>query len=488
MAVLCCVAVGGVGYWSVQPSYVVLVSQTDGDKLDRVIDALAKAGIDYELSGAGGNLMVDKRDFAKARLLARTNGVSDIGSLPEMAMGGAFGSPSERRNLARMQQQQSLAATIKKISVVEQADVHLNIPDNGPFERKKSTPSASVMLTLLPGQKLNDQQASSIASFVAYAVKDLTPDAVQITDKDGRSYSIPDGETQQIASQVEYIAQAERKLAQKAESQLLQFLGYDNAKVEVTLDMTFMQGSKTITKYDKAGAVPNQEDLITESTTGIKDSAAGAAGVASNLNGNRGSSSGRNVESKTENIKTTYLVPVTEETQANSTPVRNFLTVSVLVNSEANGMKDENGVLVAGINEKVTAIVKNAVGFRDDSDTISVELMPFPEPILSLETPVPGFNWGNLGSIIEKASLAIAALLAFIMGLLLLRRFQPASRTNNGAAGAQVDQARLEHVNEFSRLIKENPELFTQIIQSWSGVDATAENSNASSSKQRKAA
>ncbi|MEM0927449.1 MAG: hypothetical protein AAGJ83_15490, partial [Planctomycetota bacterium] len=222
LAVLCAVAVGSVGYWSVQPSYVVLVGEAEGDKVDRVIDGLDRAGIDYQLSGAGGNLLVDKRDFAKARLIARNSGVSDAsGSAGEMPLGGAFGSPTERRNRVRLQNQQSLAATIKKIDIVEHADVHLNIPEKGPFERKTSLPSASVLLTLRDGERLSDQQANAIASFVAHAVEDLDPESVQITDLDGRSYTIPDEQTGLISSQIEYVAEAERTLAKKAESQLL---------------------------------------------------------------------------------------------------------------------------------------------------------------------------------------------------------------------------------------------------------------------------
>ena len=455
-----------------QPSYVVLVSQADGEKVDRVIDALAKAGIDYQLSGAGGNLMVDKRDFAKASLLARTNGVSDAGSVGELPMGGAFGSPTERRNRARIQKQISLASTIQKIDIVEHADVHLNIPDKGPFERTTSPPSASVMLTLRDGQRLNDHQASSIASFVAFAVEDLTPESVQITDRDGRSYSIPDEQASQIGSQVEYIAEAERKLARKAQTQLLQFLGFGNASVQVSLDMTFTQGSKKTTMYDADGAVPSQEDLVSETTTNVEANAIGAAGVASNLQSRRGAVGANNVESKTENVKTTYLVPITEETQANSTPIRNFLSVSVLVNSEATGLKQEDGTLTPGLDEKVNAIVKNAVGFRDETDTISVEILPFPEPVLTMTAPESTFDWSKVTSIIEKASLAIAALLAFVLGLMMLRRFGPRSNPGGISADQQVDRSRLENVGEMSRMIKENPEVFSQIVRSWSGADS----------------
>ncbi|QDT11169.1 flagellar basal-body MS-ring/collar protein FliF [Stieleria marina] len=480
LAALCAVAIGGVGYWSVQPSYVVLVSESESGKVDKVVDALDKAGIDYQLSGAGGNLMVDKRDYAKARLLARSNGVADSATAAVGSLGGAFGSPTERRNMARVQKQLNLASTIKKLTVIENADVHLNIPDKGPFERKKSTPSASVLLTLTPGARLSDQQALSIASFVAYAVEDLAPKAVQITDKDGRSYTIPDDQVAQINSQVEYVAEAERKLEQKAQTQLLHFLGFGNASVQVSLDYTFKSGSITKTDYDPDGKVASEEDLVSETTSNVDAPAVGPATVAANVDGKRRAKS--NVQSKTENIKTTYLVPKTEETQANSTPVRNLMTVSVLVNSSAEGLNDKDGNPLPGLNEKVAAIVKNAVGFKEDVDAISVELLPFPSNDISAEAVAAPFDWSGLKSIIESASLAIAALAAFVMGIMMLRRFRPMPEPEATASSPQMDRQRMENVNQLSSLIKDNPEVFAQIVRSWSGAEET------DSSKERRAA
>lgn len=468
---LCVVAISGVGYWSVQPSYVVLVGEAEGEKMDRVIDGLDRAGIDYQLSGAGGNLLVDKRDFAKARLIARKSGVSDAAtSGDESPLGGAFGSPTERRNRVRLQKQESLASTIKKIEIVEQADVHLNIPEKGPFERKTSQPSASVLLTLRDGELLSDQQANAIASFVAYAVEDLDPESVQITDRNGRAYTVPDEQTSLISSQIEYVAEAERKLAKKAESQLLQFLGYGNASVQVALDMTFTQGSKTVTVYDSEGAVPNQEDLLSETTTNVDPAPVGAAGVASNLQTRSPNNNKNSVESKTENISTSYLVPKTEETVANSTPVRNFLSVSVLVNSDAEGLKREDGSVDPALKDQVAGIVKNAVGFREDSDTISVEILSFPAPLLTITEPTGSFDWTKLAKLIENASLAIAALLAFVLGWMMLRRYAP-NRNPDSAAAAENAGRRSGDINELSKMIKENPDVFAQVVKSWSGLD-----------------
>ena len=486
LSVICLIAIGGVGYWSVQPSFVVLISDQDSNKVDRVVNALDGAGIQYQLSGAGGNVLVDKRSYAKARLLVRNQGVSAAGSMSGGSLGGAFGSPTERRNLARIQKQQSLAGTIQKMSAIDHADVHLNIPNKGPFERKTAKPSASVMLTLRQGEGLSEQQASSIASFVAFAVEDMKPEQVQITDKDGRSYNVPNENAHQINSQVEYLEEAERKLARKAEDQLLHFLGFGNASVKVALDLTFKNGSTTTTKYDPDGKVTSEEDLETETTMKAGHESGGAAGVASNLQTReRGEDA---MESKTENIRSTYLVPVTEEVVSNTTPVRNFMSVSVLVNSETGVAKQEDGTLTPGLDEQVTAIVKNAVGFRTETDTISVEFLPFPSSEPETTIVAAPFNWTQLTTIIEKASLAIAAGLAVLLVFLLIRRIDPVAQTSGESSSGQLDRERMESVNQLSNLIKENPEAFAQVIRAWAGAESTETASVTDTAPQRRAA
>ncbi len=474
LLMICIAAIIGVGYWSSQPTYVTLVSDVDHDKMDRVIDALDKANISYDLSGAGGNLRVSKSDFSKARMLARGAGVAESESSGSFGMTGAFGSPEDRRRIDLLKKQKRLADSIRKLNAVDHADVHLNVPDKGPFERKTSLPTASVLLTLSRGAQLNEQQATSIASLVAFAVEDLEPESVQITDKNGRNYTVSDQGMQHINSQIEYTTESEKKLARKAESQLVHFLGHGNASVQVSLDLTFSNGSKTITKYDGEGKVPNEENLESETTTNSKPNGGAAAGVDANLaNGQRNEKS---IESKTENIKTTYLVPKTEEIESNTTPIKNFMTVSVLVNSNAEALTQEDGTLLPGINERVKAIVENAVGYKDTSDTISVELFPFPTGDDVEDTYVAPYNWGQWSELVRNASLAIGALVAFVIGFMVLRKVNPAPTTSENVV--RLDDGRTETVNQLTSLLQNNPELFAQIVQSWAGAGGQSDDQN----------
>ena len=291
-----------------------------------------------------------------------------------------------------------------------------------------------------------------------------------MTDRDGRSYTVPDEETHQITNQIEYVTHAEERLARKAETQLVQFLGLGNATVEVSLDYTFTNGSRTITKYDNDGKVASEEELDTTSNTNVPKRTPTDRPGSQRICSRDGSRVAATPRAKRKTSKPATSFPRPKKIQNDTTPVRNFMTVSVLVNSAADSVKQEDGTTLAGLDKNVEAIVKNAVGFQESTDTISVQLLPFPS-LDAAEPPAAPFDWKNITNIIENASLAIAAALAFVMGLLLLRKVRPVTDPVVSGGGPQLDRERLENVGQLSDLIRENPEIFTRIVQSWSGVD-----------------
>ena len=151
LTAICLFAIIAVGYWSAMPSYVTLLSDVGHEKIAKVVDGLESAGIKYQIGGAGGVLRVEKNDFAKAQNIARAQGVESIQSSSQ-GMGDVFLSPSDRKTLEVRKKEQSLASTIKKFHSVDSADVHLNIPINGPFERKRKKASAKCADYLAPGE------------------------------------------------------------------------------------------------------------------------------------------------------------------------------------------------------------------------------------------------------------------------------------------------------------------------------------------------
>ena len=476
------ILLGLVGYWSSQPSFVTLVSDVDHEKMANVVDALDKAGIQYEVGGAGGILRVDKRSFAKARLIARGQGVSSDSSEPDSMVGGIWLDPTDRKNLENRKRESNLRSTIEKYDSVESADVHLNIPARGPFERRVSSPSASVMLTLSPNQRLSSENVIAIADLVAYAVQDLEPKEVRISDKKGNVYSVPDDMSADINRQIDFTTQVERKLERKAERMLAQFVGYGNANVQISLDLTFKQSEKNILDVEPEGKVATDESIKTETKKQEKLGSNGA-GVQANLETGNSPSRGLAQDDTTETITNTYIVPQTKQIEINNTPIRNFMTVSVLVNELAPGLLLEDGALNPEMQDRIQQMVANAIGFRQDTDEMSVVFQKFATDETA-EMAAPPFDWTPVNEILRNVSLALAAIVALAILFITMRRFQKQAQPPQ----VQIDSGKSANINQLNELAKTNPEIFAKILQSWSGNEAADKTNAVEATETKKAA
>ena len=155
--------------------------------------------------------------------------------------------------------------------------MHLSLPVKSPFERQTSPPKASITLTLRDGARLTQEQVQSIGSLVAFAVEDLTLENVSITDVEGRHYAIQDNQTRTMDHQIEYTMSNEQRLARKAESQLVRFLGFENASVQVSAEYSFVDGSVEKTNYIADGKVASRRNdrKRTDDRTGAASGRAG---------------------------------------------------------------------------------------------------------------------------------------------------------------------------------------------------------------------
>ena len=464
LILFCVAAIGFVGYWSSIPSYVTLVSDGDLDKVSKVVDELEKKGIDYELGGAGGVLRVDQRSLARARVIADSVGVATDQADGSSSMGSMWLDPTERKNLEVRRKERMLEATITSYEIIDSANVHLNVPIKGPFERAVTTPSASVLVALRPGRKLSSENVLAIASTVSFAIENLDTDSIRITDELGNVYRVPDSESGRVDNQMEYTAQQERKLALKAQQQLDRFFGFGNSSVQISLNYTFMESSQTSKEYDPDGKVAEEENINTKSTTRDQDQALGVAGTASNLNNTPGQTSQTDIMEKSEELKNTFKVPEVVKSQKNNTPVRNYMTVSVLVNDQAQGVLQDDGTRQPDIQGRVEQLVKTAVGFQTDTDQITVDFAAFPV-LEELPEEAEPFDWVFINDILKNVSLAIAALVVLILGMKTLKHFGSRPTPVSGVASESSTQ----RLSQISELARNNPEVFASVIKAWAG-------------------
>ena len=78
-----------------------------------------------------------------------------------------------------------MARTIRTLDLVAGARIHLILPKRELFQRDTREPSASVILTMRGGRRLEANQVLAIQHLVAAAVPQLMPSRISIVDDQG---------------------------------------------------------------------------------------------------------------------------------------------------------------------------------------------------------------------------------------------------------------------------------------------------------------
>ncbi|OAI52134.1 hypothetical protein AYO47_01310 [Planctomyces sp. SCGC AG-212-M04] len=466
-AVLCVVAVVGVGAWSMQSQYVPVASDLSPATAAEIVSALDAAGIQSQLNFSGSAVLVPKQDLSRARLASGK--LLDLNSNPQEDLNGSvWADPSLNHVRLLRQQEQRLAHSIERFEFVRAATVHISKPEPSPFLRDRQAPTASVVIELKGTNAIARQDAVAIVSLVAHAVEGMDPDQVTVMDTQGHLLSAREPVDGDVAAQLEYRRRLEADLAIKAETLLAQMLGAGKAVVRVTADLDFNERQIERKTYDPDGKVKVSEKIESESSPSVtKTVAAGPPGSPSNVTpaiANTSSSSGSG--GKSERSETTYANAETLERNREVPGRLVRLTVAAVVQlSDPTADPKTTASAAPTVDAKqVEQLIRQAVGFDETrNDQISVVTAALAGAVP--EAPeVAGVPWDKYEQLARSASLGLAAIVAFLLGMLTLRRLRPTiTVTPEGAAGETADQ----RLAALSMRARENPEAVAQALNAW---------------------
>jgi flagellar M-ring protein FliF len=261
------------------------------DDMAAVVTKLKDAKIPYELA-EGGVIRVATGQVQEARLA--TVGLG-LGGKPATGSGfELFNQPSfgqteftQKVNYQRALENE-LARSIDQMAAVETSRVHLVMPQQSLFSAQQKDTTASIILKLRPGRRLDDAQARSISNLVAGSVEGLKAQNLTIVDINGNTLSANDGvanstglSSKQMDTQRTYEATTERNL----QAMLDRVLGGGKATVRVAAVMNWdqtEQTSETFTPGDTTVTPVRTSHEISETSTGGAAAAGGVPGAASN--------------------------------------------------------------------------------------------------------------------------------------------------------------------------------------------------------------
>ena len=394
--------------FSSQPDYRVLFSNLSDKDGGAIVAQLNGMNVPYKYTEGGGAIMVPAERIHDVRLKLATQGLPK-GSVSgfEIMENSKFGITQfqERVNYQRGLEGE-LTRSIMGLSAVQNARVHLALPNQNGFFREQQKPSASVLLTLYPGRMLDRTQIAGIVHLVSSSVPEMVPSAVSVLDDSGKLLSqSPNAEDSPVnVQQLMYQQQLEKQYTQRILDILEPVVGKGNVKAQVTAELDFSRTESTSELHNPnqgqaASAIRSQQVL---EATGEKEPVppTGVPGATSNqppqmaaapINGaapTLQAANGQNTNiltipgSKRESV-TNYEVDKTVKVTRNSTGGIKRLTAAVVVNY-LPGTPAEPGTEVTpqamteAQQAQMLALVRETIGFSADrGDSVNLMNTPF---------------------------------------------------------------------------------------------------------------
>src|ERR1700735_4779763 len=271
--------------WSQGQNYTVLYGQLSERESGQVMYALTAAGIDFKLNPSGA-VSVPESKVQEARIRLASQGLpqSDSMGIEMIQKDSALGN-STLMESARYQSvlETELARTIIKVQGVQSARVHLALPKPSVFLRDAHRATASVMLQLYPGRRLEPGQVAAIVHLVASSVPELAASDVTLVDQAGSLLNSPD-ENAEAAATTRHFEQT-RKLEESYQQRIIELLepmlGGGSVRATVTADLDYTVTEETHENYDPQKTAVRSEQTSNEQRRG-GDDVEGVPGALSN--------------------------------------------------------------------------------------------------------------------------------------------------------------------------------------------------------------
>lgn len=378
--------------WTASQGYRPLYGQQEKVETSQIIEVLEAEGINYRLEANSGLVLVQEDKLGKARMLLAARGVkakvpSGMESLDSSGIGTSqFMEQAKYRHSLEGE----LSRTIMALKAVRTARVHLAIPKRTLFIRQQpELPSASVMLDLYAGSKIQPGQIEAIANLVAGSVTGMTPERVQVVDQEGNHLSsgiaINQDITQARDRQLKYTLELEQNLINRASSMLAPVLGKENFQVQIAAQVNFNQVEETRESLDPQSVITQEKQSINDTNSDI---AMGIPGALTNQ-------APKAQADKTEDNTRRNLIQQESRQYEVGRSVRHTryqqmqlenLSVSVLLNTQAAG---ENGWSEAQVSQ-LGAMVKDAIGYSNQrGDQFSINSFDFAPVQIAQFEPMP---------------------------------------------------------------------------------------------------
>ena len=466
------------------PEYVPLFTQLDPRDAGDIVRLLDDKKVPYRLAEGGTAIMVPASTVHGTRLAVASQGLPRGGVVGfEIIDRTQIGTTDFERRINYLRALQGeLTRTIMQVEGVEQARVHIVLPEPSVFVSRARPATAAVFLKLKPYQTLDRSQVKGIVNLVARSVEGLKPEEVTVVDVYGRILS---GDTEEAASAegsapsatslLEIQKGFQKDLERSLQSLLEQVLGPGNVVTRVTAELNFDQ--KTVEKQlfqpvvDQSGILRSMQELQ-ESFSGTGSAAGGVPGVDSNITYQAEAAGSQTTSEKKEITKNFELNEIKERLVVAPGTVRR-LSVAVVVNRELSATEQK------AIENTVTSAIGMDTQRRDQ---ITVTGLPFntsmaEEMKVQLEAERKAAasmrRWYVIGTALGLGVLGVLGLQwsrrrrALREAMMAIQQGKVAVRQVASAEVTPEEEEKRRIREQIEKLAQQKPESVAQLLRTW---------------------
>ncbi|MCX8135339.1 MAG: flagellar basal-body MS-ring/collar protein FliF [Roseococcus sp.] len=433
------------------PPMALLYGDLEARDAGAVVAALERQRVPYRLAGGGSQVLVPAEDVPRLRLMLAREGLPAGGSLGYEIFDRGEGlttTPFQQEMNRLRALEGELSRSIRALSGVRAARVHLVLPRREAFSRERGEAQASVLLTMQGAQRLDREGVQAVLHLVVAAVPGLKPANVSIVDSRGELLARGGqavGGLAGLATREELRRGEEARLARAVEEMLERVLGPGRVRAEVALEMDHDRVETREERFDPDNQVARSQHSITETSRSQEPQ---NVSVANNLPGAEPGGGGAGTQESRQEETTNFEIGRTVRNILRDQPVLRRLSVGVLVDGVTERREGQPPQFRERSPEelaRIAALVRSAVGFNEQrGDRVEVVSMRFAE-VEAAQPEAPGlFGLGLSEALVarlaETALIGLLALLAlFLVARPVARRLSlslaPAGALAGAAAG-----------------------------------------------------
>ena len=416
------------------PQMSLLYGDLETSDSAQIVAKLEGMNVPFEIRGNGGQVLVPENQVARLRLSMAEEGLPAGGSIGYEIFdrGDSLGTTSFVQNINKLRALEGeLARTIKSIDRVAAARVHLVLPERELFSRNRREPSASIVLKMRGGNRLESGQISAVQHLVAAAIPDLKPGRISIIDGRGTllARGAESGEGGGGSSVVEeFRLKFEARMKNAIEKLLSKTLGEESVRAEVSAELDYDRITTNTESYDPDGQVVRSTQSVNETASSSDSNGNQPVTVKGNLPESKAGGDGSNVAANRNDRSeetVNFEISKTVTTKITEAGVIKRLSVAVLVDGTYAGTGDNRKYTPRppAELEQLATLARSAVGYDENrGDVVELVNLQF-APASIFELPIEEAAFLGLGKddYFKIAEIIIFGIVALLVIMLVLR-------------------------------------------------------------------